>query len=147
MSSSRNMLLFCRERPGVFLWEDELLCKKRTGSRCVKLPAFCSLQKLQKEDNLDWGNGLGCYLLILQAFQEGRKNNFQEGWSWFFFFFYIYLTVLGLSCGMWDLIPWLGIEPRAPALGVWSLSQWTTREVPKLILFLLNLPLFFLILL
>ena len=23
-----------------------------------------------------------------------------------------------------------GIHPRPPALGVWSLSHWTTREVP-----------------
>ena len=22
-------------------------------------------------------------------------------------------------------------EPRTPALGVWSLSHWTTREVPR----------------
>ena len=49
-----------------------------------------------------------------------------------------YLAVLGLlcslwtpSCSMWDLVPWLGIEPRPPVLGVWSLSHWTTREVPR----------------
>ena len=30
---------------------------------------------------------------------------------------------------MWDLVPWPGIEPRLPALGVWSISYWTTREV------------------
>ena len=35
-----------------------------------------------------------------------------------------------LSCGMWDLVPWPGMEPRLPALGAWSLSQQTTREVP-----------------
>lgn len=29
--------------------------------------------------------------------------------------------------GMWDLFSWLGIE--APALGAWTLSPWTTREV------------------
>ena len=32
------------------------------------------------------------------------------------------------SCGMWDLVPWAGIEPGPLALGVWSLSHWT-REV------------------
>ena len=36
-----------------------------------------------------------------------------------------------LSCGMWDLVPWPGMELRPPALGVWSLSHWTTREVPR----------------
>ena len=34
-----------------------------------------------------------------------------------------------LSCGMWDLVPWPGIEPGNPALGVQILSPWTTREV------------------
>ena len=46
----------------------------------------------------------------------------------FFFFF---------SCIMWDLsgttkdlVPWLKIKPRPPALWAQSLSHWTTREVP-----------------
>ena len=39
----------------------------------------------------------------------------------------IYLPVLGLSCSEWDLVPWPGIEPVPPALGVWCLSCWTTR--------------------
>ena len=34
-----------------------------------------------------------------------------------------------LSCGMWDLVPWPESQPRPPALGAWSLSHWTTREV------------------
>ena len=38
-----------------------------------------------------------------------------------------------LSCGMWDLVPWPGIGPSPPALGVWSFSHWTTREVPIVI--------------
>ena len=37
-----------------------------------------------------------------------------------------------LSCSLWDLVPWLGIKPRLPALGMWSLSHWTTREVPRM---------------
>ena len=31
-----------------------------------------------------------------------------------------------LSCSMWNLVPWPGIEPGPPPLGVWSLSHWTT---------------------
>ena len=42
------------------------------------------------------------------------------------------MAALGLSCSMWDLVPWSGIKPRPPALGVQSLSPWTTREVPFL---------------
>ena len=34
------------------------------------------------------------------------------------------------SCSMQDLVLWPGLEPRPPALGAWSLSHWTTREVP-----------------
>jgi len=34
------------------------------------------------------------------------------------------------SCGLWDLVPWPGIKFRLLALGSWSLSHWTTREVP-----------------
>ena len=36
-----------------------------------------------------------------------------------------------LSCGMWDPVPWPGIEPRPHALGAQSISHWTTREVPE----------------
>ena len=36
----------------------------------------------------------------------------------------------GFSCSIWDLVPRPGMEPRPPALGVQSLSKWTTREVP-----------------
>ena len=32
------------------------------------------------------------------------------------------------ACGI--LVPRSGIGPRTPALGVWSLNHWTTREVP-----------------
>ena len=31
----------------------------------------------------------------------------------------------------WDLVPWPGIEPGPLALGMWSLSHCTTREVPN----------------
>ena len=64
------------------------------------------------------------------------------------------LAALGLSCGMRDLylqhmdflvvacgllvaacmrdlVPQPGMEPRPPALGVRSLTHWTTREVPR----------------
>ena len=34
------------------------------------------------------------------------------------------------SCGLWNLVPWPRIEPEVPALGAWSLSHWTVREVP-----------------
>ena len=30
---------------------------------------------------------------------------------------------------MWELVPWPGVKPRPPVVGVQSLSCWTTREV------------------
>ena len=36
------------------------------------------------------------------------------------------------SCSMWNRVPWPGIQPRPPAWAAWSLSHWTTREVPAL---------------
>ena len=35
-----------------------------------------------------------------------------------------------LSCSMWDLVPWPGMEPGPPALGTPNFSHCTTREVP-----------------
>ena len=39
-----------------------------------------------------------------------------------------------LSCSMWDLVPWAGIESRPPALEIWSLSHWTPKEVLCLVI-------------
>ena len=61
----------------------------------------------------------------------------------FLFFFFIWLrqvlvmacgifnwSMRALSCSMWALDPWLGVEPRPPPLGVQSLSHWATKRVP-----------------
>ena len=45
-----------------------------------------------------------------------------------FSIYFIYLAALGLSCGMWNLAPWPGKKLGPPALGVQSLSHWTTRH-------------------
>ena len=37
-----------------------------------------------------------------------------------------------LSCSMWDLVPWPGVEPGPSALGVRCLRHWTTGEVLRL---------------
>ena len=46
----------------------------------------------------------------------------------------IHLPVTGLGCGilafgygMWNLVPWSGIEPGPPALRAQSLDHWTMR--------------------
>ena len=42
-----------------------------------------------------------------------------------------FLSAPGLNLGLWDLVPWPGIEPGPPALEVQNLSHWTTKEVPR----------------
>ena len=82
--------------------------------------------------------------------EERKKKDRQKYWSHslpLYFYSFIWLhQVLAvalkifsygmktLSCGMRDLVPWPGIKPWAPALGMWSLSHWITREVPSLLL-------------
>ena len=51
-----------------------------------------------------------------------------------FKYLFMYLAVPGLSCSMWNLVPWPAIKPRPSALGARSLSHWTSREVPVLFL-------------
>ena len=65
------------------------------------------------------------------------------------YIYFIYLTASGLRCGagtlncttwmpccgMWDLVPWPGIEPGPPVLGAQSLNHGTIREVPRVSFF------------
>ena len=45
----------------------------------------------------------------------------------------IYLAVPGLSCHLWDLVPWPGIEPEPSARGARRLRHWTTSRVPVIL--------------
>ena len=56
----------------------------------------------------------------------------QDGFSFILFFWLHQVLVAApriFSYGMWNLVPWPGIESRLPALGAWSLSHRTTRQV------------------
>ena len=41
------------------------------------------------------------------------------------------LAAWELLFAAWDLVPWPGIDLGHPALGAWTLSHWTSREVPQ----------------
>ena len=56
-------------------------------------------------------------------------SNLSHANIYIYILIFFYLSVPGLVY-MWDLVPWPGIEPQPPVLGAWSLSHWTTREVP-----------------
>ena len=45
---------------------------------------------------------------------------------------FIYSAAAALNCSVRDLVPWPGMEPGPPALGVWRLNHWTTRGVPEI---------------
>ena len=87
------------------------------------MPSFLHWIVFTVKKKISWAYLCGCILDSIQicwsiyppANTTGLKN--------------IYLFVLGLSCGIWELVPWPGIKPRPPALGAQSLSHWTTREV------------------
>ena len=49
---------------------------------------------------------------------------------------FIYLAAPGLSCGMWDLVPWPGIEPKPPD---WERGILTTGPPGKSLVYLLIL--------
>ena len=66
----------------------------------------------------------GRMIKILDS-KKGRTSKVKP-----FFFNYFYLTMLGLSCSVWDLVPWPGNEPGPPALGAQRLSHRPTTEVP-----------------
>ena len=62
---------------------------------------------------------------------QGQPERQQAPDHMAFHLFPFNLAAPGLSCGMWDLVPWPGTELGLPALVAWGLSHWTTREVPS----------------
>ena len=69
-------------------------------------------------------------MLLCSVFSKSPVNVLSYFHNLILLVLFVYLTALGLSFVMWDLVPWLGIESQPSALGEWSLSLWTTKEVP-----------------
>ena len=43
----------------------------------------------------------------------------------------LFIEACGIfSYGMWDVVPWPGIKPKAPSIDYGPLSHWTTNDVP-----------------
>ena len=56
-------------------------------------------------------------------------HSYASGYLFIWLHWVLVLTRRIFSCSMWDQVPQPGIKPEPPALGAWSLSHWTTREV------------------
>ena len=94
----------------------------------------CSINRHIWESSRHWECSLH-NLVCANGTSNAQSMRILQASSSFFFFFliFIYLTVPSVSCSMWDLVPWAGIEPRSSTLGVWSLSPSTAREVPLMV--------------
>ena len=78
---------------------------------------------------------LGLSFILVQNINSHLKKIFYL----FIWLYLVLVTACGIfSCSIWDPVPWPGVEPGAPALGVQSLSPWTTREVPIAVLIFKN---------
>ena len=80
-----------------------------------------------------------CFLYILSSI-DGHSGCFclsavVNSEATFILLIFIYLALPSLSCGPWDLdlVPDQGSNSGPTALGVQSLSRWTTREVLRLL--------------
>ena len=137
--------------PGILEWvvypfsSRSNLARNRTRVSGIAAEFFTSWATREAIDSKAHGNH---YLVLLTYLHNSQV------WPNLFYLsnlkILIYLTALDLSystrdlfivacgvfsCGMWDLAPWLGIEPRPPALGAQTVSYGTTREVPRTNLF------------
>ena len=84
---------------------------------------------------------MDCFFHMNVCLRHDFKNWAYIAPDYVFVFYYLFIWlhwVLAAACkvfiwSMWDLVPWPRIEPRIQprplALGAWSLSHWTTREV------------------
>ena len=87
----------------------------------------------------EWGRtlDLGRSLAGEDMYDHGFVTAFWLNFYYYYFNIYLYFLFVWLwwisSWDMWDLVPWPRIKLQPPALGAWSLSQWTTREAPGLV--------------
>ena len=80
------------------------------------------------------------FLLILFTDDVLHKAKALVFFCCLFFFFLVLFCLFGVFlvtlCSLWNLVPSLGIEPRPSAVRTQSLSHWTSREIPKVLVLL-----------
>ena len=102
-----------------------LLCPGQRG-RLSHQPSDCMLQVGLEEHRSDLGlRRVTVHAGELQVHGSSWEqfNSFLKSIYLFTWLCCVLVVVSGiLSCGMRDVVPWPGIEPRPPALGAWSLT-------------------------
>ena len=105
----------CDSLSGSFPWSEHVWSVHRAGCKSLDIH-FC----LQPPEGLLTSDG---------SEQVDKELSSAPSPCYYYFSF----GIRDLHCSMWDLVPWLGIEPRSPALVVQSCSHWATREAPFII--------------
>ena len=84
--------------------------------------------------------GEGCVSLSLQLPEPHWHKALYYLFIWlhqvfvFLFCFWFVCLVAAcriLGCGIWDLVPWLRIEPRVPCIGSMESYHWTRKFLPQ----------------
>ena len=116
----------------------ELDMEQQTGSKsgkesvsqgCILSPCLFNLyaEYIMRNAGMDEAQAgikiAGLSVFILENWSHfpgllGDKQFWIIEWAFYFLKTSIYLAAPGLSCGMWDLVYWLGIEPQALCIGI-----------------------------
>ena len=114
-------------------WAELIPCqnKKHQKWNGTFLKGFKKKKKEQTSQYTSHQSSPGTWEILLVFTSQGKRHlSFTFKTDFFFFFFFFFnLAAPGYSCDLWDPVPW----PELPALGMWHLSHWTTREVPHFI--------------
>ena len=101
--------------PASFMWHASFLMPEVPSFKIFfKITDLCKW--------LHWVLVVVCGIFSLRWGMRGSLVAAREIFSW---------GMWTVSCCMWDLVPWLGIEPGPSPLRAQSLSCWTTRGVPR----------------
>ena len=108
-----------QERPSAAKWINNYLKKKSwlKSTKIISWPA--AWNTLLNHDSAD-------FLTIQMSFQS---KHMARPFTRPCLHFFPFLAVSGLNLDMPAPVPWAGVKARPLALGVQSLSHWTTREV------------------
>ena len=128
---------------------NQFKCKKEMWGERRKKEKNIKKQRAEKSESLKYYGKINPNMSVITIYLHGLNsivknigchNSFLKNFCIFIWLPWVLVEHAGsfsyntqtLSCILWDQVPWPGIKPRPPALGAWSLSHWTTREVSRI---------------